>query len=274
MQDKSSEILILTLIFTCLFLVLGVLYIGFLFFYQKKKFTHHREIVQLKDMYEKEILKSRLEIQEQTFRNLSQEIHDNIGQMLSLVKLNIGTMDIKNPAILQQKIDDSKLIIGKVIKDLRDLSRGLNTDYISDMGLAGAIGYEMEMTRKTGAYETNFSLIGNKYKIEPQKELILFRIVQEVLNNIIKHAKASRIDITLEYAEAWLYIRISDNGEGFDPGVLKMPENNEFGSGIKNMKSRAQLIGAVFRIQSKPGRGTVIFLQLPLHLKTAEYANN
>jgi signal transduction histidine kinase len=260
--------------FTCLFLVLGVLYISFLFFYQKKKFTHQRELVQLKDMYEKEILKSKLEIQEQTFRNLSQEIHDNIGQMLSLVKLNIGTMDIKNPGILQQKIDDSKLIIGKVIKDLRDLSRGLSSDYISDMGLAGAIGYEMEMARKTGVYEANFSLVGSKYKIEPQKELILFRIVQEVLNNILKHAKATRIDVVLEYAEAWVYIRISDDGEGFDPDNLKAQENNGFGSGIKNMRNRAQLIGATFKIESNPGKGTIIFLQLPLHLKTSEYANN
>ena len=87
-----------------------------------------REKEQLKVDFEKQILESKLEIQEQTFRNISQEIHDNIGQVLSLAKLTINTMDVNDTTILKTKIDNSKSLVGKAIEDLRNLSRNLNTE--------------------------------------------------------------------------------------------------------------------------------------------------
>jgi two-component system, NarL family, sensor kinase len=257
--SEEVNLIVISSIFL-LFIVSGIVIL--ILAYQKKQQQYFREKEQLKTIFEKEILKSQLEIQEQTLKNISQEIHDNIGQVLSLAKLNLATTDINQPDVVQQKIEDSKTLVGKAIQDLRDLSKSLNTDYVADMGLARAIEYEMEMIKKTGSFETVFEISGTVRKLETQKELILFRIVQEVLNNIIRHSKAKLINIKLNYMPFIFSIRISDNGDGFDLSLLR--ENSKFGLGIRNMNNRAQLVGAQFEITSTLEIGTVVNISLPL----------
>ena len=138
------------------------------------------------------LLQTQLEIQEQTLKTISQEIHDNIGQVLSLAKLNLSRMDINKQDQLKEKIADSKNLVSKAIQDLRDLARSMNTDNITAMGLAKALEYEVEMLRKTG-FVVSFDVNGNVVRQEPQKELILFRIIQEIFNNIIKHAESTAL---------------------------------------------------------------------------------
>jgi two-component system NarL family sensor kinase len=208
-------------------------------------------------------MRSQIEIQEQTFQNISQEIHDNIGQVLSLAKLNLGTMDTNQPETLQQKIDDSKKLVGKAIQDLRDLSKSLNTDYVSDMGLLRAVEYELEMIGKGGMFSTQLTLEGLPAKLDSQKELIIFRIIQEVINNIIKHSKANKILVQVAYLPGNFSIAITDNGTGFDLSLLQ-GENSQFGLGLRNMHKRSQLIGASFSITSTLGTGTTVTVSLPL----------
>lgn len=180
------------IIIICLFLlIVGVGIVILVLVYQKRQLQYLREREQLRVTFEKEILESRLEMQEQTFKNISQEIHDNIGQMLSLAKLNISTMDAADPKDVQEKKEDSRELIGKAIQDLRDLSRSMNNDFVSEIGLLKAVAYEVELLRKASVYTTHLELEGAAMRLPAQHELILFRIFQEVLNNVIKHAKAS-----------------------------------------------------------------------------------
>jgi two-component system NarL family sensor kinase len=209
-------------------------------------------------------MSTQLEIQEQTLKNISQEIHDNIGQVLSLAKLNLATTDIDQKEAARQKVDDSKNLVAKAIQDLRDLSKSLNTDYVTDMGLARSIEYELEMLKKTGSFDTDFEIEGGVYKLEKQKELILFRIVQEVLNNVIKHAKASRIAIKLCYQADHFSLKVMDNGQGFDLNNLQDKQNPSRGLGIKNMHNRASLIGGKFSITSIMTEGTSVDIRLPV----------
>jgi signal transduction histidine kinase len=242
--------------------------------YQKRKILHNIEKKAILDRYSREILQSQLEIQEQTLNKISQEIHDNIGQVLSLVKLNVGTMDIGQPGQLAEKIEASKKLLAKAIQDLRDLSRSLNTDYVQQMGLARAIEYELELLRKAGDLKVEFLLKGNPFRTDTQKELILFRIVQEVINNVIKHAAASEVIVELEYQPLQLLLTITDNGQGFDLTPLEQKTNPTFGIGIKNMHSRARLIGAEYSISSTPGKGTTVRLLLPEPLNQTSNAGN
>jgi signal transduction histidine kinase len=115
------------------------------------------------------------------------------------------------------------------------------------------------MLEKTGVIQTNLQIQGPVVPLEPQKELILFRIIQEALNNIMKHANASLINIVADYKEN-LNITINDNGEGFDTNETSLAQ----GSGLRNMKSRSTLIGAGLTIDSKKDKGTEILLSLPL----------
>jgi|SRR5690242_16392058 signal transduction histidine kinase len=233
--------------------------------YQKKQLQYIAEKKQLQVTYEKEILESKLEIQEQTFKNISQEIHDNIGQVLTLVKLNINTMATAEPPALQNKISDSRNLITKAIQDLRDLSKSMNTDLVIEAGLTQAIEYESELIKKTGGYEIEYNITGNVYRLQNQQELILFRLVQEALNNIIKHAKATRIKIAIAFEPNIFTLHVTDNGVGFSAGELKL--NPVRGSGLRNMENRAKMINGNFTCTSVPGKGTSIFIALPIETK-------
>ena len=262
MPKESREIIITLIAGTSTLLLLGALMISFLFLYRNRHRRLLREREQLKLSYERELLKSQLEIQEQTFRHISQEIHDNIGQMLSLAKLNLATMDPAQPNNLEQKIIDSKKLVSQAIYDLRNLSHGLSTDYIADMGLARAIEHELEMVRKSGDLDTLFETDGKSYALDKQRELIVYRIIQETLNNIIKHAASQKIIIHLRYSPEELTLSITDNGKGFD--LTPLNQDTSFGLGIKNMHNRARLMGAGFQISSTLGEGTSVILSVPV----------
>jgi len=243
-------------------LLLGALMISFLILYRSRHRKLLREREQLRLSYERELLKSQLEIQEQTFRHISQEIHDNIGQTLSLAKLNLSTMDPAQQGPLEQKITDSKKLVGQAIYDLRNLSHGLNTDYVADLGLARAIEHELEMIRKSGDQETVFETEGAAYRLDKQREVIIYRIVQETLNNILKHAASRKIIIHLHYSLEEITLTITDNGKGFDLTPLDLDQS--YGLGIKNMHNRARLMGARFQISSTLGEGTSVIVSVPL----------
>jgi two-component system, NarL family, sensor kinase len=253
-------------IITAFLLIVAVGIIVLVLVYQKKQLQYIGEKKQLKITFEKEILESKLEIQEQTLKNISQEIHDNIGQALSLVKLNINTININEPAQIQNKINDSRQLITKAIQDLRDLSKSLNTDYIVDSGLSKALEYQLDLIRKTGVYEVKFDIEGKQYRLGNQQELILFRIVQEVLNNIMKHAKATLIDVKLLFEPALFTLKIIDNGVGFDTSRIEHNDYTNLGLGVRNMHNRAKMINTHFQITSTPEQGTSIVLTLPVDI--------
>lgn len=266
MQKESREIIITLIGGTITFLLLGAWMISFLFLYRNRHRKHLQEKEQLRLSYERELLKTQLEIQEQTFKNISQEIHDNIGHVLSLAKLNLATMDISQTVNLEQKISDSKKLVSQAIYDLRNLSHGLSTDYIADLGLVRAIEHELEMIKKSGDYETEFLLEGTSYPLDKQDELIVYRIIQETLNNIIKHATSQKIIIHLRYRPEEFTLSIIDDGKGFD--LTPLNDNSSFGLGIKNMHNRARLIGAGFQISSTLGEGTSVIIAVPVGIPT------
>ena len=244
-----------------IFLLLALLFIIFIVFSIQRRRKMILEKKQMEYQYQQTLLQTQLEIQEQTLKNISQEIHDNIGQALSLAKLNLNTMPPTNDEALQQKILNSKELVSKAITDLRDLSRSLDTDYVQEMGLQRAIEYELEMIKKTGTVETSMIVEGAMFRLEKQKELILFRIVQETFNNILKHAGAKTINVNINYGNAFTLV-IKDDGKGVNLDPLHEGKNNNFGLGIRNMHSRAKLIGAEFNMNSVIGKGTEVEIVL------------
>lgn len=245
-----------TIIFILFFLVFFLFYRNVM----RKRNEMYLNEEKLKTNFQQAILQSQLEIQEQTFKNISQEIHDNIGQALTLAKLNLNTLPAINEQ-QQEKISTSKSIISKVISDLRDLSRSLNTDYVAEMGLQLALEYELGLINKSGVIQTNLHTSGEPFRMEQQHELILFRIVQEALNNIMKHAEAATISARLNYGIDKIELLLTDDGKGFsltEGNIGKLP-----GMGLRNMQNRAKLIGAVFCMSSTPGSGTELKITVP-----------
>jgi signal transduction histidine kinase len=262
MQGLSQDVIV-TIIVTFFILLLTSFVVVFIAYHQRKQIKNINEKQQLQSQYQQVLLRTQLEIQEQTLKNISLEIHDNVGQVLSLAKLNLNTMDISKTEQLQGKINNTLSQVSKAINDLRDLSKSFNTDNITAIGLVRAIENELEMIKKTDFLKTEFNNTGVTRKLEPQKELILFRMVQEALHNIIKHAGAKTMKVSAAYSDKELELQIMDDGKGFDLSPLNKEGETGFGLGLRNMQNRAKLIGAVFNISSNAGEGTMIKIVLP-----------
>jgi two-component system, NarL family, sensor kinase len=257
-----EETALIAIIGSIILLTLSVGLITFVLIYHKRKQTHIQETQLLQTQFSQTLLQTQLEIQEQTLKNISQEIHDNIGQVLSLAKLNINTMSGASAEVLEEKISTSKELISKAIHDLRDLSRSLNTDYIIEVGLLYAVQYEMELMSKAGVCTTQLSMHGDSYRLEPNKELIIFRIVQEVFHNIIKHAKAKHITTNVHFTPTIFEMVITDDGIGFDANTIS--HQNGKGLGLRNMHNRAAMIGGQFHLTSTLQQGTTVVIALPV----------
>jgi signal transduction histidine kinase len=217
--------------------------LSYLFTARKNKLLQERELLQ--SQHQQALLQTQIEIQEQTLKTISEEIHDNIGQVLSLAKLNLNTL----PNSDEPKIQDTKNLVSKAITDLRNLSHSMHGDIIAELGLQQSIVNELRIIESTKAFATALKVTGAAFKLNAQKEMVLFRMVQEALHNIVKHLPTV------------FTLTVADNGKGFDLTLLNEQGN---GIGIHSMHNRAKIIGASFNMSSTLGNGTVITIQLPL----------
>lgn len=156
-------------------------------------------------------------------------------------------------------MDETKNLVSKAINDLRNLSRRLHGEKITDIGLHEAITSELNILQNTGQFSTKLNSIGEPYKLNSQKEMVLFRIVQEALQNAQKHSGASMLWVEINYQPQVFSLLIGDNGKGFDTASLHKTEK---GIGLGSMQNRAALIGSTLTIQSDNGNGTCIKVEL------------
>ena len=240
-------------------LVSGI--IAFLFAFTKRNWKFKNEKERMQSQFSQALLQTQIEIQEQTLKNISQEIHDNIGQVLSLAKLNLNTLKLAPPEEKETKVLGTVELLTKAINDLRELSRSIHGDKIADLGFQNAVAKELKIINNTGQFKTDLQIGGQQYELNKQQSLVLFRIMQEALNNAVKHSQAKNLTVFLNYQPTIFQLKIADDGKGFDADKL---EETETGIGLRNMSDRASLIGAKFSVHSVPGRGANIFIDLPM----------
>lgn len=249
-------------------IVLGLLLVGFivatLFLYQRRQQRQEQEIIIMKDKYEKEALRSQLEIQENTFKNIAQELHDNIGQMLSVVKLSLSILPMEKDHRAYEQVKNSQEVLNKAIIDLSNLTKSLHTERIADIGLIESIRFELYAIRKAGIVQVQFHPEGNETPLSEQKAVFLFRMFQEILNNILKHAKASEVIVHVKFLDDIFVLEIKDNGIGFSVEEKKQSTSSGSGVGLRSLFNRAQIIGAELTMNSEPGKGTNVLIRLPL----------
>lgn len=249
MQKANEEVIIIIVSIVIILLFLGVMFLLTLVYYQNKKKRLQQEKEEMEKAYQQAILQSQIEIQEQTLRTISQEIHDNIGQILSLVSLNVSTI----PTTDLEKRSFTRSLVTKAIGDLRSLSKSLNPERIQNIDLEDAIAYELKNIEKSGDYETQFIKHQTPENLTPEKKIILFRMMQEVMNNIIKHAHATTIKVEFSVDDEYNIIEFTDNGVGFI-----LDEKADKGIGLGNIQKRAEMIATTVKINSAPKKGTSI----------------
>jgi signal transduction histidine kinase len=256
MRYEDIEILVLST--AALFILVTGFIIYFVVLYRNKQIQNKREQEQLQFAFGQELLKAQIEMQEQTLKHISQEIHDNITQVLSFVKLNLAMISKSSEEQRHTKVNESRELISQVINDLRDLSKSLSFEHIMQHGLLKTMEAEIGRINKTGIIEVNLTTEGEIFPLGEQRELVLFRIFQETLNNTLKHSGAKHLKICLQYIPEMFTLTLEDDGGGFSTDLIK----TNFGSGLKNMENRAMLIGAATDIDSSPGKGCSIKISM------------
>jgi two-component system NarL family sensor kinase len=242
-QEAAAAATIATFVFVLLVVVIIVLFLVFI--KRKNKLLTERQLAQR--AFENAIAETQIEIREQTLRNISWELHDNIGQLLTLAKIQLHQLDNTNENV--KEVSDT---ISKSLTELRALSRLINPDALKNIMLPEALGLEVARFNRLNFIEATLTITGEEQIIDDKAEIILFRILQEFFSNTIKHAKASKLDVTLTYENKKLTIAAKDNGKGFD----ETDDSSNKGIGLLNMKSRGKLIGAEIELESQLEKGT------------------
>jgi len=201
--------------------------------------------------YEQELAETQIEIREETLRNISWELHDNIGQLLTLAKIQT-----QNAAGHADKIDEAVETIGKGLTELRALSKLINPDALKSLSLAEALQLELDRFNRMEYIKTILRVRGIPIEIENKVETVIFRMLQEFFTNTIKHSKASHLEVDVQYRNDTLFIEVKDDGIGFNYAK----ERAKNGIGLTNIESRARLIKAVAFYESAPEKGTILKL--------------
>ena len=256
MSEHQTKIYVAVITTSLIFLIIatGLILLVFVYNRRKKRHIEEKEIMRL--TFESELVKAQYEVQEQTMQTIGADLHDNIGQLLSLTSLTLNSIETEDVLKTRQKINTAIDLTVRSIKEMRLLGKLLQGDQLVVLGLSEAIRYEINWMERSGNFAVSYLDDGElPAGNSPDKDLILFRILQEIINNIIKHAKATLIIIKLDYADGKLHLQINDNGIGFNASELSVQQQ---GMGLHNIRKRAGIIGGEVSITSNPGEGTGI----------------
>lgn len=259
-MQKLSENISIILAASSILLLITLFIVMMLVAYLKRDLKHLKEKESMEAEFENHLLQSQLETQEETLNQLSIEIHDNVGQLLNSTKLLIGLTQrsLPEPPETLKMADDT---LGKAIAEIRSLSKSLNKEWLQQFNFIENL--EGEINRINAAKSLQIQLYRpEQISMKPGEQIILFRIVQEILQNAMKHAFAKNIEIKIKEDNCLLTIFIADDGTGFDEaGITKSV-------GLLNIKHRTKLLGGTVQWVSSINNGTHVTLQLPVNPST------
>lgn len=240
-------------------IIVTTLVIVFFIVFQKRKNKLLFEKFKQQQAFEEELSRTQTEIQEQTLKHIGWELHDNVGQLLAYASMQLNMLSSQVDDSLKGKVADTMNIIKDSLKEVRSLSKSLNNDVILNIGFEQSITNELNRLKRMKFASAELYIKGEKVEMANKKhEIIIFRILQEFFSNSVKYSEANHLKVQLEYQTNLLIIEASDDGKGFDV------TSAEKGSGLINMKSRAELINAKFNLNSQPNEGVVLRIVYPL----------
>jgi hypothetical protein len=249
MDEKEVQSFLIIFSIVAFFLALTLILLFAIFQNRKNKLLRNQQ--EAENRFKEEIIETQIEIKEDTLRNVSWELHDNIGQLLTLSKIQMQNAK-DNP----DAIDEAIITIGECLNELRSLSKLINPDTLANLSLVEALQLEVERFNRLRYLDATLECSSNFFALNSKVELIIFRMLQEFFTNTIKHSKAKKLRVHVNYDENELHIKAEDNGVGFDDSKMK----NFSGIGLSNIKNRAVLIGADVEITSSKGKGTQLTL--------------
>ena len=253
-------------IFLVLANIMLLVFIGgiivFVFQYHKRKLVHEKEKAVINEQHLQELLNTKLDIQHQTMQDIGMEIHDSIGQHLTLASIYAHQVAYENQLPLQSgRVSEIGRIIDEALADLRSLSKNLTNQSAEITELHTLVQNECNRVNALDLCRISCSFDEQSFRISTTVKNFILRIIQEFLQNSLKHANCRNVTVAFTHTVQGLEIKIGDDGKGFSIGAYAGNKPN--GIGIANMKKRAELIGADFFFDSVPGAGTVLSLMIP-----------
>jgi signal transduction histidine kinase len=261
MPEADNEVVLIVIISTALILLLGGILVSALLVQQQRKLRHQKELIELNSQYERSLLESRLKIQEETFQAISRNLHDNIGSNISTAMLLLYRDEHVSDEEMEINRREALDMLDRIVDDLKNIARSLNAGYLEDIGLNEAIRHRVHQLERSRKFSIELTLDEMPRRLDRHKQVMLFYIFQESINNITRHAQAEKIGISIRYDEDKLSMAIHDNGTGMAaPGAGVHPSK---GSGLINIKNHVAMIGATLHIRTEPGIGTEILVVAP-----------
>lgn len=257
-MNESGSILVLifgTLVFT-IFAVFTILYIAL---HKRKQYLNEIEKTEMRHRFNNQLMSSRLEMQEQTLKHLSSELHDNVAQVLGIAKMQLHVLTdkvIDNPS--KQIVNETATLLGDTIKDIRSLSHTMNGNYVLKAGLTECIEKDLKRISDATRIKCSFISTGELQQLSEDKELMLFRVIQECISNAVKHGEPYEINVSLSASADGIHVAIADDGKGFNT-----EDNNSKGLGLDNIRERISLLKGTVSISSEKDKGTTILLRIP-----------
>lgn len=206
--------------------------------------------------------------QEEERRRIARELHDETAQSLATMALYVDTT-LQNTASLSPEVKrclhNLHDLIDRSLQGVRTIIADLRPSLLDDLGLAAALRWQVVNRLEEAGVRVDLQVRGEGRRLSPVIETALYRVLQEAINNILKHAQASYVEIDLDLSEPdHVSARLEDNGQGFDPECLNASPRTGRGMGLFGMQERANLVGGMLQIDSAPGDGTEIRITIPL----------
>ncbi|MBI5303711.1 MAG: HAMP domain-containing protein [Chloroflexi bacterium] len=233
--------------------------------------------LQHKEHLRGELLHRVISAQEDERKRIARELHDETSQGLSALMVGMDTIPMALAQDAQKAnvyLKRTKSIAEGLLKNIHRIIADLRPTLLDDLGLVPAIGWYGEQRLEPLGIQVCIEEVGQPARLPPVVETSFFRIAQEALTNIARHAQATRVRVRVKHERGWVTLTICDNGRGFDPSNLDVSNSPGLGLGLRGMQERAEILGGTFELQTTPGEGTLIFVRVPAPMEEAIHVEN
>ncbi|MEM6523264.1 MAG: sensor histidine kinase [Bacteroidota bacterium] len=259
LNSGNPDFLLIFSVGTALMIFMAGSIVFFVIYYQKRMLQNKMEQQAMEGEYQRKLLKITMDSQEAERKRIASELHDGVGAMLSAAKLNLNFLKSSVPEDnAAESISEMKDIIDETIDTVRRISKDLLPASLEKFGLVEAVKEFCEKVT-TPATRVVFEFTSGEFQLPRDEQLPVYRLIQEIVNNALKHAKAGEIRISLKMEQS-MQLKISDNGVGFDVDLIK--QDIDKGVGLYNIENRVNMLGGRIELTSSPGEGTEYRIEL------------
>lgn len=262
MDSQTQEIVFFVIIATGAILLAVILVVNLLLLSRNRRLKHESLVLELKNKYEKELMKTQVEVAENTLNDIARDLHDDVGQMLTFSIIQLNNIKTEDNKIIENNLSEVRNSIKNTLQSVREISKTLSNDYISSFGIYESLQRLFERLERQKILSSKLNFSSSILFKSRSNELFVFRIIQELVSNTIKHSQAMEMSLSLFQENNNLKIEYRDNGKGISPELLN---SNQLPNslGFANIYKRIELMKGMIEINSNVGEGFYLQLTIP-----------